>query len=617
MTSRRITRTEYRVPGESGLPRLGPTTHAEDAVDIEGYVQPLEQVHSSAHGTGVLEGLVVRATVGGAVVRIEPGVAVDPDGRHICLAVGGLAETSRDPDAAGSLVLVEAGGVPLSTAGLDGGRYEINVRWRETFDQDLFAGSGQRIFQNNHTPWLRADPPGAGPDQPRVVLATVELAGDGTITAMSPAGRTGPELGLAGLRIQAPSATATTDEVAVTDVIAGRLDATAGGALRLVVTDPAAPIGLLGAAVGIGTVAPTHPLHVAASAGLRQNSLFLGGELGRSSLAYNAHRDAAGTGWTFPEPTRPAFAVEFSDSGGSTPRLEIRSTTTAEPTNWQIRASVDGNTGTVAVPGQLSCGAATVQNALRVQGSLDCDGRAVIRNRLEARQNGRQTTVNAFNDTGNAICAQARNATGVVALGKTAFVAFGPSEFNADVEVNGTLTADDKNFAVDHPLDPANKYLLHTAVESAERLTVYSGNAILDDAGRAEVPLPEWFDAVNTDVRYQLTCIGRPGRVHIAEEAGDGHFTIAGDPPGLKVSWQITGVRNDAWAQAHPFATERDKPDQERGHYRHPALYGQDLTAGVQWARHENLVRQHEGLVREMTRRAEADRNDPLIRFLG
>ena len=615
MTSLRITRTEYRVPGESGLPRLGSTTHAEDAVDVDGYVQPLEQVHSSAHGTGVVEGFRVSGGTGDDTIRIGPGVAVDPDGRHISLAVGALAEVSPDPDAASSLVLVEAAGVPLSTAGRGGGVHEVCVRWRETFDQDLFAGSNQRIFQNNHTPWLRLDPPGAGPDDPRVVLATVDLTDNGTIAGISAAGRHGPAPNVAGIGIRVPTADATAAGTAITDVTAGRLEGTPDGALRLAVTDPTAPIGLLGAGVGIGTVTPTHPLHVADSAGLRQNSLFLGGELGRSSLSYNAHR--AGAGWAFPAPDRPALALEFGDDGGPTPRLEIRSTTTAEPTRWQVRTTVDGNTGTVTVPGQLACGTATVEGTLQCRGALECGDQVTVRGRLEATQNSRNTTFNAFNETGNAICAQARNGTGVVALGKTAFVAFGRSDFLADVDVNGTLTADSKSFAVDHPLDPAARYLLHTCVESAERLNVYSGNVTLDDAGRAEVPLPDWFEAVNADVRYHLTCVGQAGRAHIAEEVHDGRFTIAGDPPGMKVSWQVTGVRDDAWARAHPFAAEQDKPDEERGRYRHPALYGQGLTGGVQWARHENLARQHEGLVREMTRRAEADRNDPLTRFLG
>ena len=43
----------------------------------------------------------------------------------------------------------------------------------------------------------------------------------------------------------------------------------------------------------------------------------------------------------------------------------------------------------------------------------------------------------------------------------------------------------------------------------------------------------------------------------------------------MKVSWQVTGIRNDPWANAHLIKVEADKPDRERGYYIHPDLYGQ------------------------------------------
>ncbi len=42
----------------------------------------------------------------------------------------------------------------------------------------------------------------------------------------------------------------------------------------------------------------------------------------------------------------------------------------------------------------------------------------------------------------------------------------------------------------------------------------------------------------------------------------------------MKVSWQVTGIRQDAFAKAHPLAVEVDKAEKERGHYIHPELYG-------------------------------------------
>jgi hypothetical protein len=81
------------------------------------------------------------------------------------------------------------------------------------------------------------------------------------------------------------------------------------------------------------------------------------------------------------------------------------------------------------------------------------------------------------------------------------------------------------------------------------------------------VALPLWFDALNQDLRYQLTCIGGYAPVYIAQEVQDNQFTIAGGVEGLKVSWQVTGVRQDAWAKDHRVPVEEFKPAEQRGTY--------------------------------------------------
>src|ERR1019366_4143800 len=115
---------------------------------------------------------------------------------------------------------------------------------------------------------------------------------------------------------------------------------------------------------------------------------------------------------------------------------------------------------------------------------------------------------------------------------------------SGNVSVYGTFSATGtKNFRIDHPLDPANKYLFHASVESSEVLNLYSGNAVLDASGEAVVQLPDWFEVINKDFRYQLTSIGAPGRdLYVAEEVSGGHFKIAGGRPGGKVSWQVSGA---------------------------------------------------------------------------
>ncbi len=147
---------------------------------------------------------------------------------------------------------------------------------------------------------------------------------------------------------------------------------------------------------------------------------------------------------------------------------------------------------------------------------------------------------------------------------------------SGDLDVTGTLTAGAKDFKIDHPLDPTNKYLYHGSVESSELMNIYTGNATLDGGGRAVVSLPNWFEAVNTDFRYQLTSVGAPApNLHIAQEIANHEFQIAGGAPGMKVSWQVTAVRHDAYAQKHPLVVEVDKAETERGHYLHPDAFGQ------------------------------------------
>lgn len=162
------------------------------------------------------------------------------------------------------------------------------------------------------------------------------------------------------------------------------------------------------------------------------------------------------------------------------------------------------------------------------------------------------------------------------------------------------------NFKIDHPLDPANKYLYHSAVESADMKNIYDGVAVLDEQGEAAVELPPWFEPLNQDFRYQLTAIGTPGpALHIAGKIHANRFRIAGGEPGMEVSWQVTGIRHDLYASAHRSPVEEEKPEAERGYYLHPALYNAPVEKGVEWARHARMAqglkvaeaREHQGLI--------------------
>ena len=159
--------------------------------------------------------------------------------------------------------------------------------------------------------------------------------------------------------------------------------------------------------------------------------------------------------------------------------------------------------------------------------------------------------------------------------------------FVGSVDVTGTLTKGGGSFLIDHPLDPENKTLSHSFVESPDMMNIYNGNVVLDDNGEAWVTLPEWFDALNRDARYQLTGIGSAAMVYVAEEVQDNRFKIAGGTPAMKVSWQVTGIRQDAWANENRIQVETDKHPGLRGRFVHPEAHGMPAELGMHSADEE------------------------------
>jgi hypothetical protein len=109
---------------------------------------------------------------------------------------------------------------------------------------------------------------------------------------------------------------------------------------------------------------------------------------------------------------------------------------------------------------------------------------------------------------------------------------------------------------------------------------IYDGVAVLDSAGEATVTLPDWFEALNEDFRYQLTPIGVAFVPYVAEEIAGNQFKIGGGVPGKKVSWQVTGIRHDAFAAANRIQVEELKSGAAVGNYLHPAAFGQPVGMG-------------------------------------
>ncbi len=215
--------------------------------------------------------------------------------------------------------------------------------------------------------------------------------------------------------------------------------------------------------------------------------------------------------------------------------------------------SVDSNTGT-AVHAEANSNSGITYGVRGITNSTDAGAAGV---RGEAPSTG----------SGYGVYGQATNAA-----------AFG-------VYANGRLgSSGTKSFMIDHPLDPANKFLLHYSTESPEVLNSYSGTVVIGPNGSAWVQLPDYFDAINTNARYQLTAIGAAApMLHIASEANDNEFQIAGGIPGMKVSWEVKARRADAFVTTFGAPVEREKLGAERGRYLQPLIHGQPEELGIHY----------------------------------
>jgi hypothetical protein len=202
--------------------------------------------------------------------------------------------------------------------------------------------------------------------------------------------------------------------------------------------------------------------------------------------------------------------------------------------------------------------------------------------------------------SGNGVFGVANNGTGVrgssasgygvAGFSTNGFGVYGESgkvagQFIGNVVVSGTLSKTAGNFRIDDPIDPGHKYLQHSFVESPDMMDVYNGNVTTDGRGFATVAMPHWFQALNRSFRYQLTILGHAPwdtQARIWNEIRNNRFTMRTNRPRVKVSWQVTGIRHDPYANAHRIQVVVPKSKGEQGKYLRPELYGksQRLTIG-------------------------------------
>ena len=334
--------------------------------------------------------------------------------------------------------------------------------------------------------------------------------------------------------------------------------------------------------LGIGTTSPTEALHV--NGGIR--------------LGFNTNSFAGTMQWT---------GADFLGFNGSTwVSLTAQGTVTGtgsatQVAFWNGTSSISGNSNLYWNNGTSNLGIGTASPFYRVHAinsSTSNDDPAIygthavtdnygIGIRGDGRWRGVQGYSYSASGSASGVYAEAAasgtaNGYGIYATVSntgtgTAYAGY----FQGNVHVNGTLSKSAGTFKIDHPLDPENKYLVHSFVESPDMKNVYDGIAVFDNSGKAIVQLPSYFETLNRDFRYQLTTIGSYAPVFIEQEIQNGQFVIAGGTYGMKVSWQVTGIRQDPYAVANPVIVEQNKENNEQGMYLNPELYNQPKSKAL------------------------------------
>jgi len=347
--------------------------------------------------------------------------------------------------------------------------------------------------------------------------------------------------------------------------VAGHFD---GGATGRGITVP-------NGGVGIGTNIPAHRLHViqTSTTGIDTNaaihgfanspiSCYKGGVLG----TYNSSNYGVGlVGIGFQ-------GVTMTDAPASFPNL-----TSATD------AGVYGSALTVGVVGTSSSGngvrglSSTSSGVLGYSAATGTGGAVGVGNTIGVFGNATTIGTTTVPNIRYGVYGQAAGAT-------TNWAGY----FNGNVNIVGSLAKGSGTFKIDHPLDPEHKYLFHSFVESPDMMNIYNGNITTDGNGFATVKMPDYFNALNKDFRYQLTVIGTFAQAIVKEELSGNAFVIQTNVPNVKVSWQVTGVRQDKYADAHRVEVEVQKEPENQGRYIHAKEWGQPITKEINYEINHN-----------------------------
>jgi hypothetical protein len=131
-------------------------------------------------------------------------------------------------------------------------------------------------------------------------------------------------------------------------------------------------------------------------------------------------------------------------------------------------------------------------------------------------------------------------------------VGIGVTNPSYGLQVNGSFAATYKNFDIPHPLDPANKRLVHSSIEGPEHAVYYRGVASLS-SGTAEITLPDYFEALTRKERRTILLTNVDGfdklavKTQAGEQVQNGRFIVFSDNPASiqKFNWEVKAVRAD------------------------------------------------------------------------
>jgi hypothetical protein len=348
------------------------------------------------------------------------------------------------------------------------------------------------------------------------------------------------------------SATATTGEAIGVE---GASAASAGtGVLGLAFADGSPTISTDGAPYGVVGAGPTVGVY-GASSGVSTT----GGAVNHFNGVWGDYGGANGVaGFGVLGTADNAQAGFFVNNSSLAPTLAASNITSTA--GGEVFVGVLVTSGAQAIIGDPGCGPGYIALQLSQQSMSDCNNYTLL-----GASNG-ESYLNAV--AGKTVHLRVNNGDALVAS-------------STGVSINGTLSKGGGSFKIDHPLDPANKYLYHSFVESPDMKNIYDGTITTDGAGLATVTLPDWFGSLNRDFRYQLTVIGQFAQAIVASKVANNQFRIQTDKPNVEVSWQVTGIRQDAFANANRIPVEVEKAPADRGRYLYPEVIGQPASAQI------------------------------------